>query len=127
MPLPELVRRSAEKILSRYCAERVLPCARDQVRLSFRLCDDHVTLYAERAAAEGSGEWTAAPVARFRFSHELGQWSLHYPDGERRWRFYLNVGPSLDLGKLLRHLDADPLHLFWDSPHQTLHVSPLPD
>ena len=37
-----------------------------------------------------------------------------YPDRGRRWRFYLNTPPSLDLEKLLRHLDADPLQLFWE-------------
>lgn len=114
MALPELVRRSAEKILTRYCSGPLPSCARDLLRLSFSIRGDQVTLFAERAAAKGSGASVATPVARFRFSHDLGQWTLHYPDGERRWRFYLNAGPSLDLDKLLRHLDADPLHFFWD-------------
>lgn len=114
MPLPELVRRSAEKRLARYCTGHSAAGTRDAVRLAFSIRDDQVTLFAERADTEGSGAWVATPVARFRFSHELGQWTLHYPDQERRWRFYLNAGPSLDLGKLLRHLDADPLHVFWD-------------
>jgi hypothetical protein len=113
MALPELVRRSAEKILTQYCAGDLFPNIRGEMRLSFSIRDDHVTLFAEQADAEGSGDGIPAPVARFRFSHELGQWTLHYPDREQRWRFYLNVGPSLDLGKLLQHLDADPLHLFW--------------
>jgi hypothetical protein len=114
MALPELVRRTAEKTLARYCSGQLPDCAREQGRLAFRIHDDHITLFAERAAAEGSGAPVAIPVARFRFSHELGQWSLHHPAGERYWRFYLNAGPSLDLGKLLRHLDADPLHFFWE-------------
>jgi len=112
MPLPELVRRSAGKILARYCAERVPPCARDRLRLSFRIRNDYVTLFAGRTDPP-DGRWRLRPVARFRFSPELAQWTLHYPDRERRWRFYLNAPPSLDLEKLLRHLDADPLHLFW--------------
>ena len=114
MALPELVRRSAEKILTRYCAGHLFSANRDVMRLSFSIRDDHVTLFAEPADTAGSEAEVANPVARFRFSHELGQWTLHYPDREQRWRFYLNVGPSLDLGKLLQHLDAGPLHLFWD-------------
>lgn len=113
MSLPELVRLSAEKIFTRYCEEHAPACACDQGRLSFHLQDDHITLFAEQPAASASSEGVVSPLARFRFSHELGQWTLHYPDDERRWRFYLNVGPSLDLGKLLKHLDADPLNLFW--------------
>lgn len=114
MPLPQLVRRSAEKILTRYCEAHAPRCACDQRRLFFRIQDDHITLFAESPPASGSGEGVASPLARFRFSHELGQWTLHYPDREQRWRFYLNVSPSLDLGKLLVHLDADPLHHFWE-------------
>jgi len=114
MPLPQLVRLSAEKILIRYCAEHAPLCACDQRRLSFHIQDDHITLFAERPPASGNGKGVASPLARFRFSHELGQWTLHYPDCEQRWRFYLNACPALDLGRLLQHLDADPLHLFWD-------------
>jgi len=114
MALPELVRRSAHKILTLYCSGHHYSGNRDEMRLSFSIRDDHATLFAGRADTAGSEAGAATPVARFRFSHELGQWTLHYPDREQRWRFYLNVGPSLDLGKLLQHLDADPLHLFWD-------------
>jgi len=114
MALPELVRRSAEKIFTRYCAGHLFSGNRDEIRLSFSIGDDHITLFAEQTAAEGSEFRDASPVARFRFSHELGQWTLHYLDREQRWHFYLNVGPSLDLGKLLQHLDSDPLHLFWE-------------
>jgi len=113
MPLPDLVRRSAEKLLTRYCTERVPPCARDQLRLSFRTRGDQITLFAGRTE-QADGKWRIRPVARFCFSHELAQWTLHYPDQECRWRFYLNAPPCLDLEKLLRHLDADPLHFFWE-------------
>lgn len=107
MPLPELVRLSAEKILTRYCEGHTPACACKQGRLSFRMQDDHITLFTEHPTVANSD-----PLALFRFNHELGQWTLHYLDGEQRWRFYLNVAPSLDLGRLLKHLDDDPLNLF---------------
>ena len=113
MAMPELVRRSAEKLLAHYCDQRIPPCARDKLRLAFSIRDDQVTLFAERADGQEPDTWVASPVARFRFSQDLGQWTLHYPDAHLRWRFYLNAGPYLDLRKLLKHLDADPLHLFW--------------
>lgn len=102
MALPELVRRAAEKMLTRYCRDRSLACAEGAVSLGFEIRGDAITLHAGR------------PVARFRYSHELAQWTLHYPDRSGRWRFYLGIGPSLDLGKLLKHLDEDPTHTFWD-------------
>jgi hypothetical protein len=112
MPLPELLERSARLLLERYCAERVPACSCGRPRLEFAICDDRVTLFAERPVGGAAGQVLSA-VAQFRFSPDLNQWTLHYPDPDQRWRFYLNAGPCLDLRQLLRHLDADPLHVFW--------------
>lgn len=101
MALPELVHRAAEKAFARYCRERVFQGADGPVPITFEVEGDTVTLFAGR------------PIARFRYSQDLAQWSLHYPDGSGRWCFYLNAGPSLDVGKLLRHLDDDPTRTFW--------------
>ncbi|WP_291316591.1 DUF3024 domain-containing protein [Desulfuromonas sp.] len=68
------------------------------------------------AKADGSGPHPspAAPLAQFRFHSELGQWTLHYPGAQNRWHIFLNAGPTLNLERLLRHLDEDPLNLFWE-------------
>lgn len=112
--LPELVKRLVEKALSRYCRAKVTACAEGLVRLGYEIQDDKVTLYEEKRDALESGHRIVRPVAQFRYNHDLHQWTLHYHDHGDRWRFYLNVGPSLDLGKLLKHLDEDPVHTFWD-------------
>jgi hypothetical protein len=113
MALPELIRKSAEKLLTRYCRERVPVCAHDQVRLGFSIRDNHITLFQERTGFSEPGQWIASPVAQFRYDPDLCQWTLHYPDRNRKWHFYLNAGPHLDLARLLRHLDEDPLGIFW--------------
>ncbi len=113
MALPELLRRSAERQLEKYCAERIPPCARDQVRLSYRVQGDAITLYEERALYSDPHKWLAQAIAQFRFNQELNQWTLHYCDRSNRWHFYLNAAPSLDFGKQLAALDSDPLRLFW--------------
>lgn len=112
--LPELVKRSVEKALTRYCRAKATPCAEGHRRLDYEIDDDTVTLYEEKRGALESDPLVARPVAQFRYNHNLHQWTLHYHDQRDRWRFYLNVGPSLDLGKLLKHLDEDPVHTFWD-------------
>lgn len=112
--LPELVKKSIEKMLTRYCLDKVPAWAEGQVRLAFKIHDDKVTLYEEKRACPESGHWITRPVAQFRYSHDLHQWTLHYPAPRDRWHFYLNVGPSLDFGKLLKHLDEDPVHTFWE-------------
>lgn len=112
MALPELVRRTAEKVLSDYCRRKIPPCAMGDVRLRFAWEEDGAVLYEDHCTCRSEAS-VARPVARFRFSPDLAQWTLHYPGPDRRWLFYLNAGPSLDLGKLLRHLENDPLGIFW--------------
>lgn len=114
MALPELVRKTIEKELTRYCRDRIIPCPTGQARLHFKIRGETVTLFQEHTAAPPRPSLLATPVAQFRYSHELNQWTLHYPRQDNRWCFYLNAGPDLDFRKLLRHLDEDPLHLFWE-------------
>lgn len=113
MAIPELVRKSAERILEKYCREKVPPCLTRQARLRFHVREDQITLFAERILPDRPDEWVAAPVAQLRFNREINQWTLHYPDRRGGWRFYLSAGPSLHLEKLLRHLDEDPMRVFW--------------
>lgn len=116
MALPELVRKSAEKQLSRYCARKVPECVRHRLRLSYEIDGDVITLTAVRAEPHQSGQWQRVPVAQFRYVADLQQWTMHYTDARKRWFFYQNASPTLHLGKLLQHLDADPLRLFWELP-----------
>lgn len=113
MILPELVRRSAEYVLTEYYEERVPYCARHQVDLRFELEGASLNLFLVEADVCGTGFPGETPLARFRFSADLGQWTLHYPSAERRWVFYLNAAPTLDLRRLLHALDQDPFGLFW--------------
>jgi len=115
LPLPELIRRSAEKLLIEFCRTRTEGEA-PATRVIYRVEEDHVTLFLEVSDKTANPPAEVTPIARLRFDQLLKQWTLHYPAEGNRWSFYLNVGPSLDLRKLLHHLDLDPLHIFWPSP-----------
>jgi hypothetical protein len=110
VPLPELVQRKAEQSLQRFCTE----CFREGFaapQLRFALDDDTYIIWQ---VATRSGEPdTDQPIAQIRYHAVLGQWTLHYPSGDGRWRLYLNSGPTLDLDKLLQHLETDPFQTFW--------------
>jgi len=114
MELPEFLRKSVDKLLAGYCAARPAAGLHGPSRLTYRLSGSRATLIEEQLCCPGCRQRTVRPVAQFRYHRELTQWSLHYYQGERRaWAFYLNCGPSLDLAKILRHVDADPLRMFW--------------
>ncbi len=113
MALPELVRKSAEKHLDRYCAQKVPQGFRDRLKITYAIEGETITLSALQVDPTQPGSWQRVPVAQFRYIALLQQWSLHYPNGRQRWVFYQNAPPTLHFGKLLQHLDADPLRLFW--------------
>ena len=113
MTLPELVRRSAEKLLDEYCDRSTPSCPLAGPRIFYRFGGDAVTIFSEQRSCGEAASRAATAVAQFRYSRELRQWTLHYADQHQRWHFYLNAAPTLDPGKLLKHLDDDPLHVFW--------------
>lgn len=106
MPIPELTRRTAEKKLARFCRERAPHAADPEVRLAFAFDANGVTLSEEAPGAE------PLPMARFRFTAELGQWSLHRPD-PRGWILDRSIPPALDFDRLLDYLDQDPFKQYW--------------
>ena len=115
MELPELLRKSVSKLLADYCETHVPAGPAGHCRLIYRLSGNRATLIMEQFICPGCRRRTVRPVAQFRYHHELTQWSLHYYQGERRtWAFYLNCGPCLNLAKILRHVEADPLRMFWE-------------
>ncbi|MDY0270650.1 DUF3024 domain-containing protein [Trichloromonas sp.] len=115
MELPELLRKSADKLLGAYCAGRPLARHSRHFRLIYRINGVRATLIEEQFSCPACRQRTIRPIAQFRYHAELTQWSLHYYLSDRRtWAFYLNCRPSLNLAGMLRHVDADPLRMFWE-------------
>lgn len=56
------------------------------------------------------------PLARLQYSSDLEQWTLHRPRIGARWSYVPEAGGTLDIGRLLRYLQDDPLNLFWAGP-----------
>ena len=110
MALPELVKLRAERLLEAYCGI-ARPRQLADVKLYSIFEGSCIILWLDVAVA-GASE-SDQPLAQLRYHDILSQWTLHYHDDEGRWRLYLNCPPTLDLEKLLEHLDADPLRLFW--------------
>lgn len=113
MPLPQLLKKQAEKLLAEYCRTRVPTWLKEELRLDFTIDEDSATIYQERRSCQGSCEWFRFPLAKFRYSKDLNQWSLHHCDENQQWRLYLNISPNLDLSKLIKAVDDDPLGFFW--------------
>ena len=112
MSLPELVQKNAEKLCAELCT-RLNDDPVEQRLFGFQVEGEALTLYTRSASGV---EMTTRPLARFRYSKELGQWSLQFFDEEERWRPYMNAGPSLNLGQLIVHVEQDPFGFFRGDP-----------
>ena len=113
MALPKTVRDQVEHRLTQYCEDRIPDHARQQVRMSFRIRGDNVTLLEQRPAFMDPATWVDIPVAQFRFCPEDSQWMLYCPDRNSRWHEYYDVAPTEALDDLLREVDDDPTGIFW--------------
>lgn len=115
MVLPLLTRHLVETKLRAYCADKVPAHARDQMRLSFVIEDDRVTLNEERNAFARPGTWITSRVAQFRFTPETGgHWRLYRtnPRGPDLWLPYLAAKPTTNFESLLQAIDADRSGMF---------------
>jgi hypothetical protein len=116
MPIPELVRRAAEKQIHRYCELRIPAHIRDEIRLEAVTEGNAITLVERRPPwrpKDDPEDWTSQGIARFRYEPRLGAWSLFWADRHGRWHRYVHTEPSLDVGTLLAEVDRDPAAIFW--------------
>jgi len=113
VPLPELTQRLVEEKLAAYCERKVPPHVRDQLRLSFKIRGNNVTLNEERIAFSQPGTWVTIPLAQFRFDPKTAEWSLYCADRNGRWHVYSQSTTSRDLDAVIRALDTDRTGIFW--------------
>ena len=112
MVLPVLTKRLVEIKLSAYCEKRIPHHVRDQVRLSYAIRGNSVTLNEERIAFSQPGTWVTVPIAQFRYE-DSGSWGLFCSDRNSKWHRYHQAKPSRDLDTLLAAVDADQTGIFW--------------
>src|SRR6516162_9433359 len=97
----------------RFCAERIPPEARDEVRLEVEARGQAVTIVETRSPWQGTGEWTRMKVAQLRYDPEHRTWTLYASDRGGRWHRYPGAGPSEQLDPLLDAIAADSTGIFW--------------
>lgn len=109
--LPEFLQKSAIRRLEEFC--RNAGQRPDNPRqLHYRITGLQIYLFELRKGTSKAATTREMPMAQLRFSPELNQWSLHHQN-DSHWQLYLNVGPTLELDKLLTAISQDPYHFFW--------------
>ena len=113
MPLHSQLRDRVERRLREYCEDHIPERVRHQLRLSYKIRANHVTLLEGRPAIMDSAKWVDIVVAQFRFRPKDSMWRLYWADRNSRWHEYVEAGPTYDLEELLREVDEDPTGIFW--------------
>jgi len=113
MTLPKLIEQLVEAKLSKYCKKRVPESVLDQVRMTFKIRGNNVTLIEQRPEYMNINNWVDIPVAQFRYDNTLKEWTLYWPDRNSRWHEYYDIEPNKDLDVLLKEVDDDPTCIFY--------------
>lgn len=113
MAIPELEFKRAEKLLSRFCQERIPPHARHQVQLHFKKRGNTITLYERRPFFLEPDRYSDMSIAKFAYDPKDNDWSLKYPDRNSRWHLYTECESARNLEVLIAEVDADPACVFW--------------
>ncbi|MCX5832976.1 MAG: DUF3024 domain-containing protein [Deltaproteobacteria bacterium] len=112
MALSEFTRKLVETRLAWFCREKIPLHYRSRIRLGFKIEEDSVTIFEQRATFTDPGQWVGLDVAQFRWNEREKTWSLYYRNRDSKWRaYYLN--PKADFEILPREMDEDPVEVFW--------------
>jgi hypothetical protein len=95
-----------------WCTARVPAAVRDRLRLECEVGDRELTIVERRPPlpVTGGTVWTREPVARLRCARYV--WTLYWCDRNERFRRYVDLEPTTDVGVLLDEIDRDPHNLF---------------
>ena len=113
MPLPEFTIRLIENKLTEYCEQKIPPHARDQIKLTYKIIGNKVSLIETGRYHRDHTIWTETPIAQFRFDYETKKWALYFMNRDSNWHLYDIVKPSANFEDILKELDQDPTGIFW--------------
>ena len=97
----------------RFCAQRIPPEARDELRLEVEARGQTVTILEARAPWHGTGPWTRMKIAQLRYDSITRTWTLYSSDRNGRWHRYSAAPPAEQLDGLLDEIAADTTGIFW--------------
>ena len=115
MAIPEPLRQSALEAVEQYCANRIPPHVRDQIRLEASLRGNAIMIVERRPPwrEEFGPEWTTQRIARFLYDPATATWSIWWADRNGRWLTYPPQQPTGNVEILLAAIDADTSGAFF--------------
>jgi len=109
MPISEIERRKAERVLREYCAAKTNPAIRHELEIVYRFEGNCAFISERRPDWRDRSIIRDLDVAKFRFVVKDRAWALYWLDRNLKWHLFPDCRPSRDIGKLLPVVDAEPI------------------
>ena len=109
MPISEIERRRAEKVLREYCAQRTDPAIRDRIEIVYRLEGNCAYIAERRPDWMNPSTVRDHDVAKFRFVVKARALTLYWLDSNLAWHRFPDCPPARDIGDLLPVVEAEPI------------------
>ena len=97
------------KIRDNYTKNAVLEHVKTQIRISYKIRGDHVTLIEERHGYN-SNQWVQMPVTQFRLVEN--KWKIYWQDSKGKWNFMDDIEPNEDFEIQLKISDEGQNGMF---------------
>ena len=109
MPISEIERHRAEKVLREYCSQRTDPAIRDQLEIVYRLEGNYAYIAERRPDWMNPSIVHDHDVAKLRFVVKERAWTLYWRDRNLAWHRFPDCAPARDIGDLLPVVEAEPI------------------
>ncbi|MGG4345700.1 DUF3024 domain-containing protein [Paenibacillus lautus] len=108
--MDDFTKKRIIKIMDEYVQHAIPEHVKNQIRCSYKIRGNHVTLIEERQAFQ-SDQWVQMPIAQFRLDKK--EWKIYWRDSKEKWHFIEEIKPREDFETQLKIVDEDPNGVFW--------------
>jgi len=108
--MDDFTKKRIMKIMDKYTQNAVPEHVKIQIRISYKIRGNHVTLIEERQGYK-SDQWVQMPVAQFRLDEN--EWKIYWQDSKGKWHFIDDIEPNEDFETQLKIVDEGHNGMFW--------------
>lgn len=108
--MDDFTKKRIMKIMDNYTQNAVPEHVKNQIKISYKLRGNNVTLIEERQGFQ-SDLWVQMPVAQFRLDGNV--WKIYWQDSKGKWHFIDDIDPDVNFEKQLKIVDEGHNGMFW--------------
>ncbi len=108
--MDDFTKKRIIKIMDNYTKNKVPKHIQNQIKMSYKIRGNNVTLIEERPAFM-SDRWVQLDIAQFRLDKD--KWKIYWKDSKEKWHFVEDILPDEDFEKQLEIVDKDNKGIFW--------------